>query len=98
VAWLRREPDAFMGVHETVRKLSTRPSLSPRRVLILAGALAAGLAGLSVGAETRRAAPLAHRTLGPRLDFDLAAHALAPAVTRHAPGQVAASYRAGRRR
>jgi hypothetical protein len=49
-------------------------------MVIAAGALAAALAGLDVGAQTRPAAPLAGHTLGPRTDFDLAAHPAAPAA------------------
>ncbi len=54
--------------------------LSSRQLVIAAGALAAALAGASVGAQTRPAAPAAERTLGPRMDFDFAAHPAAPAA------------------
>ena len=49
-------------------------------MVVVAGALAAALAGAGVGARARPAAALAARTLGPRMDFDRAAHpAAAPA-------------------
>jgi hypothetical protein len=50
-------------------------------LIIVAGALAAALAGASVGAQTRPAAPVGP-TLGPRMDFDLATHAPATAPPR----------------
>jgi hypothetical protein len=49
-------------------------------LVIVVGALAAALAGLDVGAQTRPATPLAGHTLGPRTDFDAAAHPPAPAA------------------
>jgi hypothetical protein len=52
-----------------------------RRIIIALGAIAAALAGLDVGAATRPAAPRAGWTHGPRMDFDLAAHTLPPAVS-----------------
>jgi hypothetical protein len=70
-----------MSVHEPVRKLS------PSQLMIAAGALAAALAGFGVGAQTRPIVPLARQTLGPRMDYDLAAHNLPPAVAR--PGKTA---------
>jgi hypothetical protein len=63
-----------MNVHKPVRKLSAR------QILIIGGALAAVLAGLDVGAQSRPVAALAGQTLGPRMDFDFAAHALPPKV------------------
>lgn len=45
------------------------------RIILALGALAAALAGADVGAATRPAAPRAGWTHGPRMDFDLAAHA-----------------------
>ena len=63
-----------MNVHKPVRKLSAR------QILIIGGALAAALAGLDVGAQTRPPGRQTLGTLGPRLDFDLAAHALPPPV------------------
>jgi hypothetical protein len=84
-AWFtRREPVALPGVHRPVRKLSSR------QIVILVGALVAALAGLDVGAQTRPAGPQVGQTLGPRLDFDLAAHALPPSVkTRARPPALA---------
>jgi len=41
---------------------------------VLAGALAAALAGAVMGADARPAAAHVGQTLGPRMDFDLAAH------------------------
>jgi hypothetical protein len=72
-----------MSVHKPVRKLSKR------EIVIVAGALAAALAGLDVGAQTRPAAAQPHATLGPRMDFDLAAHALPPPVDPTARTQLA---------
>jgi hypothetical protein len=62
------EPGGFTGVHEAVRRLSSR------QLIVVGGALAAALAGAAVGAQARPAAALAGQTLGPRMDFDLAAH------------------------
>lgn len=53
-------------------------SLSSTHLVLLVGALAAALAGARVGAATRPASALAGQTLGPRMDFDLAAHPPAP--------------------
>jgi hypothetical protein len=69
----RREPKGATGVHEPVRRLSSR------QFVIVAGALAAALAGVGVGAHTRPAAPAGGGTLGPRMDFDLATHPAPPA-------------------
>jgi hypothetical protein len=66
------EPAGVTDVHETVQALSTS------RIVVLVGALAAALAGARVGAAERPAASLAGQTLGPRMDFDLAAHPPAP--------------------
>lgn len=63
--------------------------LVKRRIVIAIGALAAALAGLDVGAATRPAAARAGHTLGPRMDFDLAAHA-APAPIAAAEARDAA--------
>jgi hypothetical protein len=55
-------------------------------LVIVAGALAAALAGANVGARERPDAPLAPHALGPRTDFDLAAHpatAPPPPATRN---------------
>jgi hypothetical protein len=68
------EPRGATNVHETVQMLSTT------RMIFLGGALAAALAGLGAGAAARPAASHAGQTLGPRLDFDLAAHTLPPTV------------------
>ena len=68
------EPGGASDVHETVQMLSTA------RMIILGGALAAALAGLGAGAAARPATSLAGQTLGPRMDFDLAAHTLPPSV------------------
>ncbi len=54
---------------------------------MLVGAFAAALAGARVGAAERPAASLVGHTLGPRMDFDLAAHPPAPV----APSPVAPS-------
>jgi len=62
------EPGGLTGVHEAVRRLSSR------QLVIVSGALAAALAGAAAGAQARPAASLAGQTLGPRMDFDLAAH------------------------
>jgi hypothetical protein len=62
------EPTSVTSVHEAVRRLSSN------QIVVVAGALAAALAGATVGAEARPAAALAGQTLGPRIDFDLAAH------------------------
>lgn len=49
-------------------------------MVILAGALTAALAGLGAGAEARPPSALTVQALGPRLDFDLAAHAMPATV------------------
>jgi hypothetical protein len=72
--WPSCEPAGVKDVHETVR------SLSSSQLVIVVGALAAALAGLDVGAQTRPVTPLAGHTLGPRTDFDAAAHPPAPAA------------------
>lgn len=64
--------------------------LVKRRIIIAVGAVAAALAGLDVGAATRPAAARAGHTLGPRMDFDLAAHTLPPAVAAAAPANASA--------
>jgi hypothetical protein len=66
------EPRAPYGVHDPVRKLSLT------QMVIVGGALAAALAGLGAGAEARPPAALTVLALGPRMDFDLAAHLAAP--------------------
>jgi hypothetical protein len=52
--------------------------MSSSQFIIVAGALAAALAGLDVGAQTRPVPPLAGHALGPRTDFNAAAHPPAP--------------------
>jgi hypothetical protein len=71
---LGREPSAPYGVHKPVRKLSLT------QMVILGGALVAALAGLGAGAEARPPAALTVEALGPRMDFDLAAHAMPATV------------------
>jgi hypothetical protein len=83
---LGREPPAPYGVHEPVRKLSLT------QMVILGGALVAALAGLGAGAEARPPAALTLQALGPRMDFDLAAHLAAPRSPR---AQLDRSARAG---
>jgi len=58
--------------------------------LVIGGALAAALAGFGVGAQTRPIAPLASQALGPRMDFDLAAHTLPRATQPRPPTLLAA--------
>jgi hypothetical protein len=84
------EPVAATDVHETVRNLSAK------RLVLVSGALAAALAGAAAGAQARPAASLFRQTLGPRMDFDRAAHPSAPAAPT--PIRVAAqavAWRAG---
>jgi hypothetical protein len=61
-------------------------------MVVLGGALVAALAGLGAGAEARPPAALTLQALGPRMDFDLAAHLAAPRSPR---AQLDRSARAG---
>jgi hypothetical protein len=63
------EPGGATDVHEAVRTVSST------WLIIVVGALAAALVGAAAGAQARSAEALAGKTLGPRMDFDLAAHA-----------------------
>jgi hypothetical protein len=56
--------------------------LSLTQAVIVGGALVAALAGLDAGAEARPPVALTIQALGPRMDFDLAAHLAAPRSPR----------------
>jgi hypothetical protein len=49
-------------------------------MVIVGGALVAALAGLGAGAEARPPATFTVQALSPRMDFDLAAHAMPTTV------------------
>jgi hypothetical protein len=63
-------------------------------MVIVGGALIAALAGLGAGAEARPPAALSVQALGPRMDFDLAAHLPAPLSPRATLGRSAPSGQA----